>query len=415
MRLLLPVGLLSILACSGLPTGGGTEAPAPPPPTKTESPAAAAPAATASGPELAQSYLVILGSKRDPAEVIPGLAILAAHPELGLRPQTLLSSRYKNLMPCYTVTFAGAYAELKTARETVKTLAALGVESYVKNSGAFVGPSAAIDSFCARKPQEGTLAFGLVSAGSTWLPVELPDSTVDSLAAAAPAPKMISNDRGSWEQPLPIRNAGLFAADATLPMVDLESGRGIQCTIQGFSFLTAGTPHFGMLEMEAAPAGPSCGSPELMAKLDCPASSGRLLQIEESRVEVLPLTESPSAPWVEAALKANTDWEPLQPGWTRESTLHSAGKYRVIEAKVGDGNGVCGGTEYSLIGVYTAEGEVVLPLRRYEFTELNGLIDLERDGKPELLLGVFPSTTQIVDGGGAVLAGQEIAYCDCPC
>jgi hypothetical protein len=357
---------------------------------------------------------VILGSKRDPAEVIPGLAILAAHPELGLRPQTLLSSRYKNLMPCYTVTIAGAYPELKVARESVKAMAALGVESYVKNSGAFVGPSAAIDSFCARKPQEGTLAFGLATAGSTWLPVELPDSTVDSLAASAPAPKMISNDRGSWEQPLPIRNAGLLAVDAALPMVDLESGRGIQCTVQGFSFLTAGTPHFGMLEMEAAPTGPSCGSPQLMAKLDCPASSGQLLQVEERRVEVLPLTESAPAPWVEGVLKANPDWEPLQPGWTRESKLHSAGKYRVLEAKVGDGNGVCGGTEYSLIGVYTAEG-VVLPLRRYDFTELNGLIDLERDGKPELLLSVFPSTTQIVDGGGAVLAAQELAYCDCPC
>ncbi len=423
MRILLPLGMLSLLACSGLPTGGAGDGKSlPPPPTKTDpsvpvaaaSPSLPAPASI-SGPDLADHYLVILGSKRDPLEVIPGLALIAAHPELGVQPQTLLSSRYKNLMPCYTVTFAQSFPELKPARELVKKLAAAGVESYVKNSGSFVGPSAAMDSFCARKPQDGSLEFGLVSAGSTWLPVDLPQSTVDSLAASAPSPKMISGDRGTWEQPLPIRNAGLLEVGAELPMVDLQDGRGLRCTIQAFSFLTVGTPHFGVLEMEGTITAPTCGSPELMARLDCPASSGLLLPIDPRRVEVLPLADSPPAPWVDALLKANGDWEPLPAGWTRESKLHLAGNYRVIEAKVGDGQGVCGGTEYSLIGVFTAEGTPVLPLRKYDFTELRGLLDLERDGKPELLLSAFPSTLQLVDGTGSVLASQEVAYCDCPC
>ncbi len=423
MRFFLPFGLLSILACAGLPTGSPGDAKAPPPPpTQTEPAAPAAPPvagspapASTSGPELADRYLVILGSKRDPAEVIPGLAILASHPEVQAKAQTLLSSRYKNLMPCYTVTFAGAFAELKPARALVKALADLGVESYVKNSGSFVGKSVAIDNFCARGPEEGSLKFGLASAGSTWLPVELPESTVAGLAGAAPAPKMISGDRGTWEQPLSIRNAGLLSIDGSLPMVDLSTGRGFSCTIQAFSFLTTGTPHFGVQDMAGEITAPTCGSPELMSKLDCPASSGPLLQIEESRVEVFPLTDGPTTPWAEAALKANSDWEPLEAGWTRDIKLHVAGKYRVIEAKVGDGNGVCGGTEFTLIGVYTAEGQPVAPLRKYDFTELEGLVDLERDGKPELLLGVFPSTLQLVDLTGEVLASQALAYCDCPC
>lgn len=377
--------------------------------------AAATPTPSPSGEELAEKYLVILGSKKDPREPVPALATLAAHPELGLHPGTLLSSRYKNLMPCYTVTYAAALPDLALARATTRQLSDIGVESYVKGTGPFVGPSAAIDAFCARKPGQGNLSFALARGGGTWFPVEVPEETEEALLTSAPRPRMVNNDYGTWEQPLAIRNAGDLTVGGTVPFVDLQTGAALTCRVERFAFLTAGTPHFGVLQAEAPPTSPPCGEPALMARLDCPSDGQILLRGETATLGVTPFEGEVTPPWAETVLAAHPDSRPVGEGWTRTVMVRKAGKLRVLEATLGTEEGLCGGTEYVLAGVFTAKGRPVVPLQRYEFSQVFGLLDVGGDGKPELLIHAFPEILQVVSADGSVLASQQVAFCDCPC
>jgi len=374
-----------------------------------------APTAPTAGSELAGQYLVILGSKRDPTETIPSLATLAAHPELALSPSTLPSSRYKNLMPCYTVTYAAAVPDLAQAREKVKALQAVGVESYVKNAGAWVGPSAAIDAFCARKPNEGTLRFALVHGDGVWIDVDVPPGTEESLADSAPKARMIGTDRRAWEQPLPLRNAGDLSVGDPVPLLDLEKGGALSCKVERFAFLTVGDAHWGVMEAETPPAAPTCGEPALMARLDCVAPPQVLLRAGPDAVAVTPLGDAVAAPWAEARLQAHPDGGPVPSDWTREVQVRSAGPWRLVQAGIRDEMGICGGSDFLLAGLFTADGTPVVPLRRYEAATVLGVVDVGRDGRPELVIQSFPQILQVVAADGSVLATQEVAYCDCAC
>ena len=131
MRFTLPVVLLLSLACSGGPAPEKTTNTAenqPEAPKPTVPPAPPAPPAPDPAAALSDHWLVILASKKDAAEATPALDALAAHPDVSAHPGTLSSSRFKNLMPCYTVAYAEATTDKKVALDLSKKLKELGVD-----------------------------------------------------------------------------------------------------------------------------------------------------------------------------------------------------------------------------------------------------------------------------------------------
>lgn len=405
------------LACSG----GPAEPPAASPPAP--SPVVASPAAAPTPPDaaLADHWLVILGSKRNPTEVIPGVEVLATHPEVGAHVGTLSSSRFKNLMPCYKVTYALATPDKAAALAMSKQVRALGVDNYVKAAGAWVGPSEAIDAYCAATEAEveAEVRLATVVDGALWLPVPATDAELSALLAQAPAPTPVGEGFAAWTQPLPGGGSG-----ASVRLVDAASGRTQVCTAGDRALLTLGTPHFGVLQAPEPPTAPACGSAAPFERLDCPSpvGEGRWIAVPESAAPYTPTAGADLRASAEALLTAQTDWEDPGEDVTREAVVTRwrgpAGEVALVSGTRSVGPGVCGGEETTWFGVYTVVGDglgaPLLALQAADFARVEGLVDLGADGRPEVLTVAFPDTWTLLGDAGPE-ATSAIAFCDCAC
>lgn len=379
-------------------------------------------------------WLVILGSRRDAAEVIPGLATVQAHPELHAAPGTLLSSRYKNLMPCYTVTYALATADKGAALALSRSLTGLKVDNYVKNAGAWVGPSAAIDAFCASPPASRSSAVDVLPVvdGRLWVRAELPAEVETGLLAGAPAPRAVSKAYDAWVQPLPVRNAGTLEIGAPWRVLDVATGKATTCAVDGFAALTLGTPHFGVLQA-GTPKAPACGTAAVYASLACGEALGDGAWVGE------PAGGPPMRWWApdgagtpqmsadaERALAAEPGWvapaDGEGPEPTREVTVRlyrgPASRVAVVQGHRVAGD-VCGGEDDLYTYVYATDGERLGArlgeLSDASFGELRGLFDREGDGVPERVITSFPTDTSVIGADGLPEGALVIDYCDCPC
>lgn len=387
---------------------------------------AAAPALLPDDPTLGGKYLVILASKLDPAETEPALALAKAQ---GSAARTLLSSRFKNLMPCYTVAFAEAFADKKAAFALSKKLMAAGVDNYVKNAGDYVGPSPAIDAFCGgMSGQEGAEATARVvvkAGGKSWLPVD--GSVPDGL----PEPMLLDDDYSSWLQPL-AADAGPADEPPKWSVLDVQSGVVKSCSRVRYAALTLGTPHFGTLQGDEKPTAPSCGSPAIYAELDCDLSGPYLVAVPEGGKAPVALSSKGEQAALEAeatkALSAVEGWRDYSPTDTEAEVRRTVkvlryegpgGAYHVVTGEIEDGAGVCGGDEVAFRALYAAEGEGLgrrlSPFVEEHFSRLEGVLDLESDGAPELYTVAFPNQYGVWRIDGTQLTGTEIAFCDCAC
>jgi hypothetical protein len=444
MRVLLLLSALVALACAGggsLPGGepvaaerSGSAAPA-----ETPAPAAArAPASQAtagSGPAeaaLADHWLVILASKLDPAEPVPSLDTLRAHPDLAGPVQRISSSRFKNLMPCYTVTIADATKDKQAALALSKQLKGLGVDNYVKSAGAYIGPSAAIDAYCSARgaPPVEDVRFATRVDGALWLPLGTPEAELAALVAAAPPPEPKGDAYDAWSSPLSERPG----VGARYRLVDAESGRMQVCGQAESALLTLGTPHFGALQADGGPKAPTCGSPAEFARLSCPESVATGTWIAAPEGQALAGYESlGAAPGLEAAarawLRANTSFdeapavdEAFADDVRRELTVTRwrgvRGEVALVAATREAGPGVCGGDATTWWAVFplTADklGEPVTT-GEAAFVRVLGLVDLGADGTPELVTVGFPDTWSVVGAEGGTETSFGIDFCDCAC
>ena len=395
-------------------------------------------AAPAPSDTLADRWLVILGSRRDAAEVIPGLAAVQAHPELHAAPGTLLSSRYKNLMPCYTVTYALATTDKAAALALSASLTGLKVDNYVKNAGSWVGSSSTIDAWCANPPASRSSAVDVLAVADArlWVRAELPAEVEAGLIAGAPAPRTLSRAYDAWVQPLTVRNAGTLEIGAPWRVLDVATGRSITCAVDGFAALTLGTPHFGVLQA-GVPKAPACGTAAVYASLACgepladggwvgvpaggppmqwwkPVGSGsRRMYTAAERV----LNEEPVWQALEAAGSQGSDQKPLRQVVVGLYQGPSS-RVAVVEGHWQAGD-VCGGTDELLTYVYAVDGEKlgarIGELSTASFGELRGLFDLEGDGVPERVLTTFPTDTRVLGADGQPEGELAFDYCDCPC
>lgn len=436
MTLALPV-LALLFACGGSQPEGakapkeagaaGAATPAAEPPLSVAK--AAGPTLPPGDPSLADQYLVILASKLDPAEVEPALAAVRALGEPGAKARTLLSSRHKNLMPCYTVAIADAFADKKAAFALSKKLTAAGVDNYVKNAGAYVGPSAAIDAFCAgftaEETAEASARILVVAGGRTWLPAR------GDVPEGLPAPAVMNDRYDAWIQPA-AADAGEADEPARWSVLDVRTGTVKACGRKGYAALTLGTPHFGMLQTEDKPTEPSCGEPALYAELDCALEEGLYIATPESAKAPSALSPKGEVPALVAEATAALDkvegWKSWAPSYPEAQVTRAvrvlryegpAGAFHLVEGSQGDDAGVCGGDEVAFRALYAAEGEGLGrrlgPFLEEHFSRLEAVLDIEGDGAPELYTVSFPDDQHAWRLDGAELTSSAIAFCDCAC
>lgn len=394
----------------------------------------AAPATVGSDADaaLTDHYLVILGSKLDPAERIPGVETLRGRPEIGAEVRQVLSSRFKNLMPCLAVTIAGASPDKKAAVALSKKLTAIGVDNYVKNAGAWVGPSSAIDAYCAAgdAPITDEVRVAARADGALWLPLPSSAAELSALAEKTTPPRALSDDYDAWIQPLGATEA------KTYRVVDATTGRERTCQTTEDALLTLGTPHFGARQGEEGPSAPTCGSPARFHRLECGESTdgGHWVAVPEATpIGAYRPFGVGSAPLVDAArqvLTAKTDWEEEPAGHVEEEgplerEVHVSrwrGPSGDVVLVVGTrtwGNGVCGGGDELWFGVFGVNGDTLGAalgeLQQAEFANVEGLVDVGADGRPEVIVTSFPQISTIYGGNGNVAASLVIDYCDCAC
>lgn len=426
------VGLLALLVACGAPeapkTPKNTPATAPEPPLVAQK--AAGPELPPEDPSLGDQYLVILASKTDPAEVTPALEAARAKPELGGRARTLLSSRFKNLMPCYTVAIADASPDKAAAFKLSKALTAAGIDNYVKNAGRYVGPSPAIDAFCqgfvSGRTATSSARLVQVVSGKGWVPLGA------QVPGELPDPERMDDTYGAWKQPI-AAGALTDAGPDAWRLVAMDTGVSQVCRREAVAALTLGTPHFGVLQGEEKPVEPTCGEPAVYAGLDCALEIGPWLAVPESAPAPLPykrvqgennsLLES-----ARAALDRLDAWKTytaVDPNVPIERTVSVSrfegpgGAFHVVEGAITEGEGPCGGDEVAFRALYAAEGEGLGrrlgPFQEAHFSTLLGLVDVEGDGAPEVLWTEFPDVSRLGRADGTVVTEHTVAFCDCAC
>lgn len=414
MRLGMSLAAVLLLACGG----GGAPATAPtssvtPTATATAKPATAV-AEDPSLPAIGNNYLVIVASKlvAKEAEAVAEAALPAVKGVAGTQPRTLPSVRFKNLMPCYTVAIAGAFPKKEDAAALSKTLKAAGVDNYIKNAGALVPVSAALNAYCSARQNpvaSSDVKIVISGAGASWLPVagEVP-AEVSGLVA-------LDKKYDTWEKSL---GAGSGAAWHVVSTV----GQAQECTTPTRSLVTRGTPHFGVLE-GPPPTVPACGSPQMTERLSCQVADGYGVAVPAGRPApvVWKDTEERGLEKAAEALVAKV-WGGAG---TRsvEVRRYSANGQSVLLVKgtVDDSAemGVCGGTERSWFAAFLPEGQgfgrQMGPWQSADFVDGVWLIDVDADGIPEMLHREFPEHATLIRMDGSVIAEQNIDYCDCPC
>lgn len=375
-------------------------------------------------PGLGDQYLVILASKLDPAEVTPAVDAVKARAEIASNPRVILSSRFKNLMPCYTVGIADAFADKKTAFALSKQLTAAGIDNYVKNAGAYVGPSPALDAFCAGMSASQTSSASVrplrTVAGRWWMPTgeDLPNNV------RLKAPEAMDDTYAAWIQGLGNPDSAAWSA------LNVATGELKGCKVDQDAILTLGTPHFGLLQGETRPTEPGCGEGAMYEQLDCPSAEGDWLAVAPGTKPVV--YKGSDAPELVAAATTELDG---QPAWRAAAVLEGeappvktvkvtryegpAGAFFLVEGNAEAGNSVCGGDEVQLRALYTAEGQGLGRrlggFQEAHFSRLLGVVDVEGDGAPELYVSAFPEVFTLSRTTGEEVFHHEIAYCDCAC
>jgi hypothetical protein len=434
--------LLVLLALSGCGGCGASES------TRVSAPDASTPVVAPPPPEAryARAWLVIIHSSFTPGEGAEALAALAKT-GLPAAPYRLSTNAFRGLRPCLEVVVAHAFAGRAEAEAFQKRLAEAGVEAYVKNAGALdlererkeATCRAEAESAAARARAHGPRAaprFVEVHDGRTFMLL----GPVDEGVALA----SVDERRSLWMAPAETDPTGLFAKGDSVDLYGAAGPVQSGCKVTGFAWLNRGVPHLGYFQQEPPPEAPGCGRPWAFAELDCmmtpndlafalPAGtkapvffsrgegpSDEMLAAQERALRESPLLARLRA---EGSIQAEQAQERLQEDMTAHA--FSEGERHVVltvaRIRTGEGNSMCG-SDYSgqltRAVVLGPAGEArVLGASELDGDEVAGVMDLEGDGKVELLLHEpWPAQrVRLIREDGTEVAGAEVENCDCGC
>ncbi|MGZ3458256.1 MAG: hypothetical protein ACXU86_07065 [Archangium sp.] len=441
-RLLLPV-LLAVSGCTGLRACGTSEPPAP----VASAPDASTLRVAPPPPEAryAKAWLVIVHASATPGEGEGGLEALRKT-GLAVEPHRLSSNAFRHLRPCLEVVVARAFADRAGAEAFQKRLAEAGVAGDVKNAGPLDPERDAKEATCRAEAQAAAARaearkeaavprFVEVHAGRAFM-------LLGPAADAGLAP--VDERRSLWMAPAEADPTGVFAKG---DVVDLYGAAGpvrTGCEVVGFARINRGVPSSGYFQRQPPPEAPGCGRAWAFAELDCamtpndgvfalPAGtkapvffeSGDEPSPEERVAQEAELRGSPrfTALRTEGQVRAEQVQEPL--GERVKAYDFASGERHLVltvaRFTTGEGNAACGDDYNQQVtrAVVREPGgeERVLPLEELDGEDVLGVMDLEGDGKVELLLheSSFSGAVRLLREDGSEVAGAAVENCDCGC
>ncbi len=369
----------------------------------------------------------------------------------GQSPIGLLDSNLLNgLEPCQELLVYAAFGTREQGEQLVASLAATGFPWELRYAGSFVGRQDRLAESCERQPLPlkcGDLGFVQLHDGVPYL-------ALSPQAAGAPAwnPDRLEplGSPDTWALSLDVGSLGGYSTGDGVDLWDPEAagttGAAVSCVVSGFSVLVSGTPHHAYLQSAVAPTGPACGEPGFFADLDCPSIPLGSWALAQPRGSVEPAWglggETLSDPLLSRMVRDELADDPLlrdlyqqarQEAFqghegvrrgtrvTRYSLQGSSLLLVEVALRAGRPDEVCTGTTTTadFAGLYLDEGgslgELLLPLRDISGYTVEGLMDLERDGHPELLLRSWNGSLEIRGRPEGGLCGMYRAYCDNPC
>ncbi|MDG1481539.1 MAG: hypothetical protein P8R54_18225 [Myxococcota bacterium] len=388
------------------------------------------PIATAAHPESYEdTWMVVVHTSRTRGELPATWDALVAISRDGARPERLESSHFKGLLPCDEIVVAAGIPEREGALLLSEGLRVSGVDNYVKNAGAYVGPDPRMAEACSTTalPAHSGAQLAVSRGGVLHLPLRLPD-TVHARALEGADEPHASEDKTRWTAALPVQAVGEIELGMMFTAVGLD-GMAQECSVSGFSVLTEGQPHFSDLQDGTLDA-PGCGTPRIHAVLSCDAPEVALVvPREEAPPRVHGLTEAAPGVFSET-LRSEDSFQALYRTLTAQASelgvpLSEASAGSVVSGSslrrvglhltTGEGLDVCGGADLSapLHAITDAEGAVVMPFVSLPWRTPIGIA--QEGGAWRWIVRDWTGSWALLDATGAVLDHWEREYCDCSC
>ncbi|WP_375771576.1 hypothetical protein NR798_11980 [Archangium gephyra] len=447
---LLVLVLLAVSGCTELRGCGASEpAPAPAAPAPDAgTPEASTPSVAPPPPEAryAKKWLVIVHSSSTPGE---GSGVLEALKRTGLpaRPLRLSTNAFKELRPCLEVVVAKVFEARAEAEGFREQLSQAGVVAYVKNAGPLEPERERKAATCRAEAEAEAARAGALSrrmvprfveshAGRTFMLLGEGTTSV--------ALEPVDVHRSVWMAPAEEDPTGLFTKGDTVDLYGAVGPVQAGCTVKGFAWINRGVPHFGYFQQEPPPEAPGCGRPWAFAELDCAVApdavafalpAGTKAPVffapgEGPPAEVLAAEEAAlrrSARFTALRSEGAVQAEQVQERLSEEvkSFRYASGAthavFTVAHFRTGEGSSVCG-SDYNqqvtrAVVLEPGGGERTLAAKELAGEDVVGVLDLEGDGKMELLVqeGWPSQAVRLLREDGSELAGAVVENCDCGC
>lgn len=358
-----------------------------------------------------------------------GLEQLASHPDLSLTPLRVPSSAFRDLVPCEDLVAAASFVARDEAIALQRRLDALSLPTDVVFTGAYVGRRPRLESWCDGARAEVTATCGDVRfverhGDASFLVLGLDAAATASAVAGAPA--AAPGAGGNWVSKLDaLEVGGVKVGDAWTGMS--AEGVATPCTVDGFVALTRTVG-------DAVP----CGGPSVLASLSCRGDGNQFALAPHTAEPVRWIKGGkPKPAALAAAMVAVTSSRAFLDARGAIGRLAEARRGAVDEAfevdvvRAGDTVGMlvvatlstgpkgagCSaeGDQRTVVGVVNATGGELTTFQDLGAGTVDGVFDLDGDGRPELLQNTWPSLRAWRGSDGAVRCAAAPPVCKNPC
>jgi|GEM_PF-4957400 len=193
--------------------------------------------------------------------------------KLGGQATATWSNYFKGLMPCWNIIVGKSFANESDAQAFTKKLKKAGINNYYKHAGKFVGKDPRVERACKGTEQASVRKipfFPLVQFdGHALAPVTAPQPILARAMEKATNERPVDEARHAWIRELIPLKIGDFSIGKVVRVYEGDGQKTKNCKVQRFVSLTWGTPHFSWRAERGELGESGCGTPQVMAKLDC--------------------------------------------------------------------------------------------------------------------------------------------------